>query len=189
MDFMSDIANIFSFLCHQSVERSPHFHGEVFPLCFRCSGIYLGIFSTYLSLLISGKYLRAPSSIKEILFLSVLFLPLMIDGAANALSIWNSASVVRAITGLSAGIFLATVLIPYFYFYGFGNIFSGKFNPAHFVISFTSGLILIALLAFPSGKLVFNTLSLLALSGFILLLMNIFLFWKYYKPSVSVKEI
>lgn len=186
---MSEISYIFSIFCHQSIERSPHYAADIFPLCFRCAGIYLGIFSTYLSLLISRKYLRAPSSMKEILFLSILFLPLMIDGAGNALGMWNSASLVRSITGLSAGIFLATVMIPYISFNKFRNIFSYRLSAGSFILPFTFGLILISLLYFPINIFVLNLLSFLALLGLILLMMNLFVFWKYYNPTVIKNNI
>jgi len=186
---MLEINNIFSFFCHQTVERSPQFGGDIFPVCFRCAGIYLGIFSTYITMYLSKRFLRTPATKREIFLISFLFLPLMIDGLGNALSLWHSTPLIRSITGLLAGIFLATVLIPFLKFSRDKTNFVGHFKLSYFLYPFASGFLLIILLLFPGNKFVFNALSYFATSGLIIILINIFLFWKYYKPTVVYNDI
>jgi len=186
---MLEINNIFSFFCHQTVERSPQFGGDIFPVCFRCAGIYLGIFSTYISMYLSKRFLRTPASKKEIFLISLLFLPLMIDGLGNILNLWYSTPLIRSITGLLAGIFLATVLIPFLKFNRDKNNFVGHFNLNYYLDPFASGFLLIILLLFPGNKFIFNALNYLAASGLIIIFINLFLFWKYYKPTVVNNDI
>jgi len=186
---MPEFNNIFSCFCHQAVERSPQFDGDIFPVCFRCGGIYLGIFSTYISMFLSKRFLRIPASKREIFLISLLFLPLMIDGLGNALCLWQSTPFIRSITGLLAGIFLATVLIPFLKFKKGKNNFVEHFNVSYFSYPFTSGFLLIILLLFPFNNFIFDALTYLAASGLVMILINIFLFWKYYNPTVVNNDI
>jgi uncharacterized membrane protein len=186
---MLEITNIFSCFCYQAVERSPQFGGDVFPVCFRCAGIYLGIFSTYITMYLSKRFLKTPASKKEIFLISILFLPLMIDGLGNAFSLWYSTPLIRSITGLLAGIFLATVLIPFLKFKRVKNNFVGHFKLSYFFYPVASGFLLIILLLFPINKIVFNALSFFTASGLILILINLFLLWKNYDPKVVNNDI
>jgi uncharacterized membrane protein len=186
---MLDINNIFSCFCHQASERSAQFGGEIFPVCFRCAGIYLGVFSTYITMFLSKRFLRTPASKKEILLLSFLFLPLIIDGLGNAFNLWQSVPLIRSITGLFAGIFLATVLIPFLQFTKGTKKFVEHFKVSYFIYPFTFGLILIILLLFPINKIVFNALSFFTTSGLILILSNLFLLWKNYNPKLLNNDI
>ena len=181
---MPEINNIFSFFCHQTVERSPQFGGDIFPVCFRCAGIYLGIFSAYITMLLSKRFLSTPASKKEILLLSFLFLPLMIDGLGNALRLWQSSPLIRSTIGILTGIFLATVLIPFLPFNKAKKNFIEHFNAGYILFPILSAFLLIILLLFPINKIVFNALSFFTASGLILILINLFLFWKYYNPNV-----
>jgi uncharacterized membrane protein len=181
---MIEINSIFSCFCHQAVERSPQFGGEIFPVCFRCAGIYLGIFSTYITMYLSKRFLRTPDSKREVFVISILFFPLMIDGLGNALGFWQSTPFVRSFTGLSAGILLAIVLIPFLPFDKAQKNFVEHCNTGYILYPFLSAFVLIILLFFPINKIVFNALSFLVASGLFLILINLFLFWKYYNPKV-----
>lgn len=138
---------------------------------------------------LSKRFLRTPASKGEIFLISLLFLPLMIDGFGNAFSLWQSTPLIRSITGLLAGIFLATVLIPYLKFNRGKNNFVEHFNVSYILYPFASGFLLIILLLFPFNKFMFDALTYLAASGLIIILINIFLFWKYYKPTVVNNDI
>lgn len=186
---MLEINNIFSCFCHQAIERSPQFDGDIFPVCFRCAGIYLGIFSTYISMYLSKRFLRTPASKKEIFLISSLFLPLMIDGLGNAFSLWQSMPLIRSFTGLLVGIFLASVLIPFLKFNKEKNNFIEHFKLSYFFYPCAFGFFFIILLLFPINKFIFNALGYFATSGLIIILINIFLFWKYYKPTVVYNDI
>lgn len=84
------------FLCHQLPERSFFFHGRQFPICARCTGIFIGYLLGIGYALIFGKI---PSYIALILIL-----PLIIDGGFQHLRKWESTNIRRLITGMLAGI-------------------------------------------------------------------------------------
>ena len=172
---MPEIDNIFYFFCHQSAERSAHFGANISPVCYRCAGIYSGIFSVYMSLLISKKFSPLPVSKKEIIFYSFLFLPLIIDGLGNKFALWESFPLVRSISGLLAGIALASVLIP------LSNYkLNKKFHPAKkiitvYFISFFVGLFFLISQHFELSNIFFYFNSYIAASGLFMILINLFL--------------
>ena len=186
---MFDTQYIFYCFCHQIAERSPQFEGEIFPVCFRCAGIYLGIFASYTNYFLSKKIVNLPHSLKEIILLSILMLPILIDGLGNLFSIWQSAPIIRSITGLFAGIFLSIILIPFFKLTGSGkNKSNVQINIKKLFIISATGLLLIILLYFPYSIYIFNILAFLAVVGLILIAINIFILWKYYQPYSKFDE-
>ena len=99
-------------LCHQLPDRSPHFQGAVFPQCFRCAGLYLGLLSSFVILAVNGGYQRRLPDLRSALWVSVLTVPLMVDAWANMIGIWSSAGWVRALTGVCMGLVLPLLLVP-----------------------------------------------------------------------------
>lgn len=120
---------LFPFLCHQLPERTPHLAGAAFPLCFRCSGTYLGLFAAYLYLACSGGFKRSLPRIPALIAGSVLMLPFFIDGWANTLHWWDTPGWVRLLTGIGQGVMLPLLLVPI----ASGNVFPddwARFKPA-----------------------------------------------------------
>ena len=68
--------------CHQITERSP---SAAFPFCYRCSGIFMGIFFGLLTIILRGKTESLPRK-KELLLFLAAFLIFLID-AFNS-SVW-----------------------------------------------------------------------------------------------------
>ncbi len=107
-------------VCHQIPERSFQIGERVFPLCARCSGMYLGAFITFLYQLKSKRSGELPP--KKILFvLGFLLLVFAIDGGnsylhffKNAPSLYTPNNTLRLITGLGLGIGMASILYPIF---------------------------------------------------------------------------
>jgi uncharacterized membrane protein len=97
-------------MCHQLPFRSPQWAGLVFPLCWRCAGLHLGIFACYVSQLMSNSKPRRPRLFSDVVVLVALLFPLAIDGLGNSLSVWSSPGWVRALTGLTAGVALPLLL-------------------------------------------------------------------------------
>ena len=87
-------------LCHQLPDRSPQFQGAVFPQCFRCAGLYLGLLSSFVVLAVNGGWQRRLPVLRCTLWISLLTVPLMIDGWANMIRLWSTAGWVRALTGV-----------------------------------------------------------------------------------------
>ena len=96
-------------VCHQLPERSPHFFGVKLPLCWRCSGIFIGS----LSLLIWLFAVKRLPPWKMALSLA-LFMPL--DVFTAAVGFWGGDNKLRFITGGLWGMFgtsLALFVLPY----------------------------------------------------------------------------
>lgn len=84
--------------CHQLPERSFFFRGKQFPVCARCTGVYLG----QAVALLSVKWLRPP------LWVVPLFCGIMLaDWGVQALKWRESTNIRRLITGLLCGYGLA----------------------------------------------------------------------------------
>lgn len=107
-------------VCHQIPERSFQIGERVFPLCARCSGMYLGAFVTFLYQLKRKRAGELPP--KKILFiLGFLLLLFAIDGSnsylhffKNAPSLYEPNNTLRLITGLGLGVGMAAILYPIF---------------------------------------------------------------------------
>lgn len=90
-------------LCHQKPERSFFWKGKQFPVCARCTGIYLG-------------YLSFPLFNFEVIALSnwvcvLLAAPTIIDGLTQAFCNRESNNVIRLITGVFAGVGLMAFVV------------------------------------------------------------------------------
>lgn len=109
---MSLLETFFGWVCHQIPARSPHTTTSVFPLCYRCAGLYLGIFAGYAGLFLGGGWRRRSASTRRLILLGMLMIPFLVDGWANTLALWDSPGWIRAATGLATGIMLASVLWP-----------------------------------------------------------------------------
>lgn len=90
------IGNVQLVTCHKLPERSFFFRGKQFPVCARCTGIYLG-------------YLSFPFFTFDLVHLSLLFslmliIPTFIDGMLQAYLGRESNNTLRLITGIMSGI-------------------------------------------------------------------------------------
>lgn len=90
-------------LCHQKPERSFFWKGKQFPVCARCTGIYLG----YLSFPLFNFEVISLSSWISIL----LCVPTIVDGLTQAFCKRESNNVLRLITGLIAGVGLMALVV------------------------------------------------------------------------------
>lgn len=88
--------------CHQLSERSFHIGIRQFPLCARCTGIYLAL---AIGLIISTIYL--PS----LLFSIIIMLPMLIDGFTQLLTPYESNNLRRLGTGLLFGYAASSIIV------------------------------------------------------------------------------
>lgn len=98
--------------CHKLPERSPHSGGDLFPVCFRCAGLQLGLAAAYLKLFFSSGWRGRFPAVRVVMGCAAMMLPLMIDGLGNALHLWNSPGWLRGLTGLGVGLSLPWLLAP-----------------------------------------------------------------------------
>ncbi|MDQ3194145.1 MAG: DUF2085 domain-containing protein, partial [Bacteroidota bacterium] len=90
------VGNIQLVTCHKMPGRSFFFRGKQFPICARCTGMYLG-------------YLSFPFFTFDIIQISlavtlVLTLPTFLDGLTQAYLNRESNNLLRLITGIMSGI-------------------------------------------------------------------------------------
>lgn len=93
--------------CHQMYERSFKFRNYQFPICARCTGIFVGqIFGIILWVL--GLKIN-------LLYSVIIIIPMAIDGLIQLVQIKQSNNIRRVITGFIAGIgytfFLINIII------------------------------------------------------------------------------
>ena len=98
--------------CHKLPERSPQCAGELFPVCFRCAGIQLGLAASYVAVFASRGWRKRFPSTQIVLWCGAMMLPLIIDGIGNAFSFWGSPNWLRGLTGLGVGLSLPWLLMP-----------------------------------------------------------------------------
>ncbi|MGB0525559.1 MAG: DUF2085 domain-containing protein [Flammeovirgaceae bacterium] len=89
-------------MCHQKPERSFFWKGKQFPVCARCTGMYIGYF-TFPFFLFSVFVLN-------IWWTLVLIFPTYIDGITQAVFNRESNNFLRVTTGFMAGIGLMSLL-------------------------------------------------------------------------------
>ncbi len=92
------------FGCHQSSKRSFRFNGCFFNICSRCSGIYIGFFTSSLLFLI-----RPP-----LYLLTLMALPLIFDGLIQKYTSYESNNTRRFVSGL---LFSSLFVVIFTYFY------------------------------------------------------------------------
>jgi len=93
--------------CHQMHERSLFFRGYQFPVCARCTGLFIGQAA---GLALFPLFLN--SNIKPLLWCAVFSVVLLgIDGFFQLKGLWVSTNFRRLITGLLCGFFVIVFLI------------------------------------------------------------------------------
>ncbi|MDR2971001.1 MAG: DUF2085 domain-containing protein [Bacteroidales bacterium] len=87
--------------CHRMPERSFFYKGKQFPLCARCTGIYIGYIAIFI-FAITLTYL-------PLLWSLLLLFPAVIDGLTQAFYHRESNNILRLITGILFGIGLSSL--------------------------------------------------------------------------------
>lgn len=98
--------------CHKLPDRSPHSGADLFPVCFRCAGLQLGLALAYIRMFLAGAQGKRFPDVRTVLHCAGLMLPLVVDGLGNALHLWNSPGWWRGLTGLGVGLCLPWLLAP-----------------------------------------------------------------------------
>lgn len=100
-----DIFKMFSF-CHRLPERTFNFRGHYFPVCSRCTGIYLGAFTYFIYVF----FFYVDYTYQLIFLAFLMILPTFVDGLSQFLGYRESNNVLRFSTGLLAGLGLAILV-------------------------------------------------------------------------------
>jgi len=105
-----------SSLCHQIPSHSPILNGVQFPLCMRCTGLYLGSLIGLAYALFAGKKAGIPQKPYLMLMLGI-FVIWGGDGINSLISdflkrpfLYQTTNLTRSITGYGMGLVMATAL-------------------------------------------------------------------------------
>ena len=90
------ISDIHLVSCHRLPERSFFFRGKQFPVCARCTGIYIGFLSAPLFLFDVIQF--------NLIITILLILPSVIDGLTQAFLRRESNNILRVTTGFIYGV-------------------------------------------------------------------------------------
>lgn len=107
-------------VCHRLTARSFTIHGRQLPLCARCTGMYLGVFFSFLALVAAGRARWGELPRLPILFTLLAFIGIMgIDGVnsythffPNFPHVYEPRNWLRLVTGMGAGLAMGLILFP-----------------------------------------------------------------------------
>lgn len=97
------------YICHRLPNRTFKIRGYYFPVCSRCTGIYIGAFSYF----ILAMFYYIEYDLSLMITASLLIIPTFIDGLTQFIGFRDSNNTLRFFSGLIAGIGLA-IFIKYF---------------------------------------------------------------------------
>lgn len=98
------------YICHRRPERSFKIKDYYFPVCARCTGIYTGIFSSFIFI----YFVNVQYDIILIFAAILMVLPTFLDGITQFFSLRESNNTLRFVTGLIAGIGIGVLIIYFF---------------------------------------------------------------------------
>ena len=108
------------FGCHCRDDRSFHYHGRKFPICARCTGELIGIIIAAVL-----AFFRLPPAWCA----ALLLVPLIADGLAQLLTVYESTNIRRMVTGILFGYGLFSLfLISYIATVRFGYRLGRKWS-------------------------------------------------------------
>ncbi len=107
-------------VCHRITERSFSINGRQFPLCARCTGMYLGVALVFIVTFLTGRMRWSDLPRLPILLTLVGFIGLMgIDGAnsyshffPNAPHLYEPRNWLRLLTGMGTGLAMGVFVFP-----------------------------------------------------------------------------
>ncbi len=99
---------IFHFLCHQDAARSFVISGHTLPFCNRCTGLYIGLALTAITILATRTHRKGwpPITIVYISILSLAAMPIF------GYHLLDPGPAVRLFSGLIYGMAIANLLVP-----------------------------------------------------------------------------
>lgn len=107
-------------VCHRITERSFSINGRQFPLCARCTGMYLGVSLVFIALFLSGRMRWSELPPLPILLVLLGFIGVMgIDGVnsyshffPNAPHLYEPRNWLRLLTGMGTGLAMGVFTFP-----------------------------------------------------------------------------
>ncbi len=97
---------LFKYICHRKPERSFFIKGHQFPVCSRCTGLYISM----IVYVVYAYLMPIHYTLNYIYYGILLIIPCFVDGFTQALGKRESNNTLRFITGLLAGIGIMVIL-------------------------------------------------------------------------------
>lgn len=115
MDFLLkevfDLAG--SLICHQLPERTLTAGGLALPVCARDTGIYAGVFTAFAFLAVTRRLnAQKPPGLAPAIAMTVLMLPMALDGMLSYTGVIETNNIARLFTGLFFGLPIPILLVP-----------------------------------------------------------------------------
>ena len=95
-----------SIICHRIPERTFKIRGHYFPVCSRCTGLYIGAFSYF----IYAYFFYVEYSLSLVLLAILMVIPTFADGFTQLLGFRESNNILRFTTGLIGGLGLGILI-------------------------------------------------------------------------------
>ena len=99
-------------ICHRKPERSFFIKGHQFPVCARCTGFYISMFSYF----VYAYCFFVNYNIYLLIFAIMLLIPTILDGLTQLLEYRKSNNTLRFITGILGGTGLGILIKAIKYF-------------------------------------------------------------------------
>ena len=163
-----------SFICHQLPSRSLYAGNIMLPVCARDTGIYAGIFTSVLFLILFRRLQsQKPPCIAVSIFMCVLMMPMVLDGLLSYTGIIETSNTTRLFTGVLFGLPIPFFLVPaaHFKIQGINDKAVLK-NTAELALTYAAAIILCILLL--KGIVPYAAAGFIFISGFLFLLTRIF---------------
>lgn len=96
----------YNLICHRIPERSFFIRGHQFPVCARCTGIYISLICYF----IYAYFFFIDYNVYLLTFAVLLLIPAGIDGTTQFFELRESNNALRLITGLMMGLGLAILV-------------------------------------------------------------------------------
>jgi len=159
-----------SLICHQLPDRSLAYGDMVLPVCARDTGIYAGVFTSFVFLMLTRR-LKAQKPLKLAAAAAMVFLmiPMLADGALSYIGVIETNNTARLFTGLLFGLPIPFLLVPAANFDIYGHNEGAVIKRWYEVpLVYLSGALLAVMLL--NGVVPYIAAGLIFVSGFLLLI-------------------
>jgi len=102
----NDEKNYSNLICHRMPDRTFKIGNKYFPVCSRCTGAYIGLFSYY----IFAYFIYVQYTLPLIFMGTIMIIPMASDGITQLFNFRESNNGLRFFTGLIGGIGLGILV-------------------------------------------------------------------------------
>jgi len=168
-------------LCHQRADRTFNVDILNMPVCSRCTGIYLGIFISLITIILLERRIKGEfPSLKIVLITVGIFLIMGLDVVFSFLGIIESNNIIRLVTGFFTGWFMLLMLLPLANNVMFKRFMSKNYldKKKKFLIWIFCGIIAVAsfIFTYQYALIFWSVVSILGLITFVALILFILFF-------------